>query len=84
MRRRLALAMFMLTYCTLPMAAQVGRNCTVTSTTVAFGHYTGAIANVTGTITVTCGAGRAYDVGLSAGTSTGASCTGEETSTQRR
>jgi spore coat protein U-like protein len=75
MRRRLTLTLFLLTCCALPTTAQTGRTCTVTATAIAFGNYTGAINNVTGTIRVTCANGRAYNVALSAGTSTGATVT---------
>ena len=75
MRRLVRVSLFLLACCALPAAAQYGRNCTVTATSVAFGTYTGAGVNSPGTITVTCGNGRAYDVALSAGTSTGATVT---------
>ncbi len=73
MMRRLALmSLFLLACGALPAAAAT---CTVSATAVAFGNYTGAIVDVTGTITVNCSRGAAYDVGLNAGTATGATIT---------
>ncbi len=70
MRRKLALvSLLLLACCALPAAAQTGRTCTVSATAVAFGNYTGAVDNVTSTITVDCANGRAYDVALSGGDS---------------
>jgi spore coat protein U-like protein len=75
MRRHSLVSLFLLTCCALPVVAQPGRTCTVSATAVAFGSYTGVIVDVTGTVTVTCPNGRAYDVALSAGTATGATVT---------
>ncbi|MGA2349106.1 MAG: spore coat protein U domain-containing protein [Terracidiphilus sp.] len=50
-------------------------NCTVTASNLAFGTYTGALINSTSTISVTCTDLAPYNVGLNAGTSTGATVT---------
>ena len=66
MMRRLALvSLFLLTCGALPAAAA----CTVSATAVAFANYTGAVVNVTGTITITCSRNAVYYVGLSGGNS---------------
>jgi spore coat protein U-like protein len=49
--------------------------CTVGATNLAFGAYTNALINSTSTITVTCPSGTTYQVGLNAGTASGATVT---------
>lgn len=66
MIRRLPLVLFLLACGALPAAAAT---CTVSATNVAFGTYTGALVEITGTVTVHCTNGAAYDVGLSGGDS---------------
>ena len=67
MMRRLALvSLFLLSCGALPAAAAT---CTVSATNVVFANYTGAVVDVTGTITITCSRYAAYDVALSGGDS---------------
>jgi spore coat protein U-like protein len=49
--------------------------CTITATTLAFGIYTGSLINSTSTVSVTCTNTTPYNVGLNAGTATGATVT---------
>jgi spore coat protein U-like protein len=68
MIRRLALvSLFLLISGALTAEAATCR--TPTATGVAFGTYTGALVEITGTITIHCTNGAAYDVGLSGGDS---------------
>jgi spore coat protein U-like protein len=67
MMRKLPLALFLLACSTLTAEAATCR--TPTATGVVFGTYTGALVEITGTITVHCTNGAAYDVGLSGGDS---------------
>ena len=58
---------------TFTVTANVTTNCTITATNINFGTYAGtAIVTQTGTLTSTCSTGTPYDLGLNAGTSTGA------------
>ncbi len=50
-------------------------HCTVSSTTLAFGAYTGAVNNATSVISVTCSDATSYTIGLNAGKSRGATIT---------
>jgi spore coat protein U-like protein len=50
-------------------------SCTVAATALNFGAYTGTLINSTSTVTVNCTSGGTYDVGLDAGTATGATVT---------
>ena len=56
----------------LTISASVVASCTVVGSSIAFGAYTQAVVNQTGSITVQCTNGTAYNVGLDAGTGTGA------------
>ena len=47
--------------------------CSGMASAIAFGAYTQSVVNQSGTITVLCTNGTAYNVGLDAGTGTGAS-----------
>lgn len=58
-----------------PVATTVRAACTLSATSLAFGSYTGAPINSTATITVTCTNTTTYNVGLSAGTASGATVT---------
>ncbi len=55
--------------------AVIQANCTLSSTPLAFGTYTGALTNATSTLTINCTRNTAYNVGLSAGMATGATVT---------
>lgn len=57
------------------ITATVQPNCTVSATSMAFGIYTGAQVNSTSVITATCTNSTPYNVGLNAGTSSGATVT---------
>jgi spore coat protein U-like protein len=50
-------------------------SCTAYASGIVFGNYTGGLLDVTGTITVTCTSGTAYNIGLNAGNTTGATIT---------
>lgn len=60
---------------TFAVTATVQATCLVAATPMAFGTYTGVIANSTSTVSVTCTNSTAYNVGLNAGTATGATVT---------
>lgn len=57
------------------LTVTIASSCSITATALAFGSYTGGLVNNTSTLSVTCTSGTAYNVGLSAGTSTGATVT---------
>ena len=50
-------------------------NCTVSASTLNFGNYSGALIDAASAITVTCTNLATFNIGLSAGTSTGATVT---------
>lgn len=52
---------------TLAVSATVLSICTVTSTPIAFGNYTGALINASGTVLLTCTIGTAATIGLDTG-----------------
>jgi len=56
----------------LSISATVMKACTVSASTMNFGYYTGAPLDSIATITATCTNGTAYQIGLDAGTSPGA------------
>lgn len=56
----------------LTISASVVASCTVVGSAIAFGAYTQTVVNQSGSITVLCTNGTAYNVGLDAGTGTGA------------
>jgi spore coat protein U-like protein len=60
---------------TFSVTATVQATCLISATTLAFGTYTGVVANNTSTVTVTCTNTTPYTLGLDAGTSTGATVT---------
>ncbi|MDP1211485.1 spore coat protein U domain-containing protein, partial [Klebsiella pneumoniae] len=51
---------------TLTISASVVASCTVVGSAIAFGAYTQSLVNQSGTITVLCTNGTAYNVGLDA------------------
>lgn len=63
------------TTATFGVSATVQATCLVSATPLAFGTYTGAVANSTSTVSVTCTNTTPYNVGLSAGLATGATVT---------
>jgi spore coat protein U-like protein len=60
------------TTATFAVTANVQSNCTIAAAPLAFGTYTGAVNNATSAITATCTNTTPYNVGLNAGTATGA------------
>ena len=60
---------------TFAVSATVQATCVVSATPMAFGTYTGVVAAATSTVSVTCTNTTAYNVGLNAGTATGATVT---------
>jgi len=60
---------------TMAVTATVQTDCTVTANPLPFGNYSGAALNVSTTIGVTCTNTTPYNVGLSAGSATGATVT---------
>ena len=73
MMQRLAFAVLLL----LAFAAQPAsaNSCSAFASGIAFGNYFGSVVQVTGTLTVTCTSGQAYNVGLDAGLASGATVT---------
>jgi spore coat protein U-like protein len=49
--------------------------CAISANSLAFGAYSGSLINATSTVTATCTSGTTYNVGLNAGTATGATVT---------
>jgi spore coat protein U-like protein len=60
---------------TFTVTATVQATCTISAGNLAFGTYTGVVANSTSTITVTCTNTSPYNVGLNPGATTGATVT---------
>jgi spore coat protein U-like protein len=73
MMRRLAVAV--LSLLVLGPHPAAANSCSAYSSAIAFGSYSGSTVDVTGTVTVTCTSGQAYDVSLNAGTTGGATVT---------
>lgn len=57
------------------ITAFIQANCTISATTLNFGTYAGAQINATSTLTINCTNKTVFDVGLDAGTATGATVT---------
>jgi spore coat protein U-like protein len=60
---------------TFQVTATVQATCQISATPLAFGVYTGVLANALSTVTVTCTNTTTYNVGLDAGQATGATVT---------
>lgn len=60
---------------TMAVTATVQATCVVSATSMAFGTYTGVVANTTSTVTVTCTNTTPYTLGLNAGAASGATTT---------
>ena len=60
---------------TFQVTATVQATCLISATNLSFGTYTGVVATSTSTITVTCTNTSPYNVGLNAGTASGATVT---------
>jgi spore coat protein U-like protein len=56
----------------LGVSARIDATCTITTSAVAFGAYTGSEINATGSVTANCVNGTAWTIGLGAGNGTGA------------
>lgn len=63
------------TSATFTVTAQVQTNCSITTQNLNFGNYSGAALAATTTVSATCSTGTPYNIGLDAGTSTGATVT---------
>jgi spore coat protein U-like protein len=63
------------TTATFTVTADVQTTCNVTAQNLNFGAYAGVELDISTTLTATCSSGTPYSVGLSAGTSTGATVT---------
>lgn len=60
---------------TFAVSATIQATCTISATPLAFGTYTGVVANSTSSLSVTCTNTTPYNVGLNAGTAKGATVT---------
>ena len=60
---------------TFTVSATVQATCSISAANLAFGTYTGALINATAALTVNCTNTTPYNIGLSAGTTTGATVT---------
>jgi len=59
----------------LGIGANVPATCTISTSAVAFGPFSGSQIDATGTVTANCVTGTSWNVGLDAGTSAGATVT---------
>jgi len=74
MMRRLAFAVpLLLAIVAHPAAA--ANSCSAYASGISFGSYYGSVVDITGTVTVTCTSGQAYDIALNAGLASGATVT---------
>lgn len=69
-----------LTFAALLVLFFVGRasatnSCSAYASGISFGSYYGSVVDITGTVTVTCTSGQAYDIALNAGLASGATIT---------
>ena len=60
---------------TMAVSATVVASCTISTTPMAFGNYNNALLTSTATVTATCSNTTPYNVGLNAGTASGATVT---------
>jgi len=63
---------------TYAVTATVQATCTVSATALAFGTYTGVVANSTSSVSVTCTNTTTYNVGLNPGLASGATVTARQ------
>ncbi len=73
MRRLVFAAPFLIFLIARPMYA--ANSCSASASGIAFGSYYGTVVNITGTVTVNCTNGQAYDIALNAGLASGATVT---------
>jgi spore coat protein U-like protein len=57
---------------TFSVTAEVVTTCAITATNMSFGNYSGVQLDATATLDATCSTGTPYNIGLNAGTGTGA------------
>jgi spore coat protein U-like protein len=60
---------------TFTVTATVLANCTISASALSFGNYSGALINASSVLTVTCTNTTVFNIGLNAGTATGATAT---------
>jgi spore coat protein U-like protein len=70
MKRRFLLVPLLLAACFAPLASAA--TCTVAGTNIQFGSFSGTTINMSGTLTIKCPSGKDYQVGIDAGTGSGA------------
>jgi spore coat protein U-like protein len=73
MMRRLAIAALLLFL--FVARAEAANSCSAFASGISFGSYFGTAVDITGTVTVTCTNGQAYDIALNAGLASGATIT---------
>ncbi len=73
MMRRLLFAVSLLLF--FVARALAANSCSAFASGVSFGGYYGSVVDITGTVTVTCTSGQAYDIALNAGLASGATIT---------
>jgi spore coat protein U domain-containing protein, fimbrial subunit CupE1/2/3/6 len=73
MMRRLTFAALLLLF--FVARASAANSCSAYASSIAFGSYYGSVVDITGTVTVTCTSGQAYDIALNAGLASGATIT---------
>ncbi|HKF47437.1 MAG TPA: spore coat U domain-containing protein [Terracidiphilus sp.] len=66
---------FSTTIASFSVTSTVIPGCTISASNLNFGNYSGSLINSNSTITVNCPSGTTYNVGLNAGTATGATVT---------
>jgi spore coat protein U-like protein len=73
MMRRLTFAALLVLF--FVARASAANSCSAFASGIAFGSYFGSVVDITGTVTVTCTSGQAYDIALNAGLASGATIT---------
>ncbi len=73
MKRTFLAVPLLLVACFAPLASAA--TCTVAGTNIQFGNFSGTTINMSGTLTVKCPKGSAYQVGINAGSGSGATIT---------
>lgn len=73
MMQRLTLVLLLALFFVAPASA--ANSCSAFASGIAFGSYFGSVVDITGTVTVTCTSGQAYDIALNAGMASGATIT---------
>jgi spore coat protein U-like protein len=73
MMQRLALAVLFLF--AFAVRSAEANSCSAYASSIAFGSFSGTTIHITGSVTVTCTSGQAYNIGLNAGLASGATVT---------